>query len=86
LAAIPGMHPYPSTVSFVLARLPDGLTAASAWECLAAERILIRDCSNFAGLSERFIRICPRSHESNRRAAEALARWAGAVRGRKGSP
>jgi threonine-phosphate decarboxylase len=80
------MHPYPSTVSFVLARLPDGLTAASAWEYLAAERILIRDCSNFAGLSERFIRICPRSHESNRRAAEALARWAAAVRSRKGSP
>jgi threonine-phosphate decarboxylase len=85
LAATPGMHPYPSTASFVLVRLPEGLTAASVWEHLAAERILIRDCSNFAGLSERFIRICPRSRESNRRAAEALARCAGAGRGREGS-
>jgi len=85
LAAIPGMHPYPSTASFVLVRLPEGLTAASAWERLAAERILIRDCSNFAGLSERFIRICPRSRDSNRRAAEALARWAAAECRRKGN-
>lgn len=85
LAAIPGMHPYPSTASFVLVRIPEGLTAASAWERLAADRLLIRDCSNFAGLSERFIRVCPRSRESNRRAAEALARWAAAERRRKGN-
>ena len=63
LAASPACIPYPSTVSFMLARLPDGLSAAAAWSRLAAERILIRDCSNFVGLSERFIRICPRSRD-----------------------
>lgn len=86
LAAIPGMRPYPSTVSFVLARLPEGLTAASAWARLAAERILIRDCSNFVGLSERFIRLCPRSRAANQRAAEALAAWAAEGHGRREDP
>lgn len=86
LAAIPGMRPYPSAVSFVLARLPEGLTAASAWARLAAERILIRDCSNFVGLSERFIRLCPRSRAANQRAAEALAAWAAGGHGRREDP
>jgi len=86
LAAIPGMRPCPSTVSFVLARLPEGLTAGSAWARLAAERILIRDCSNFVGLSQRFIRLCPRSRAANQRAAEALAAWAAEERGRREDP
>jgi threonine-phosphate decarboxylase len=86
LAAIPGMTPFPSAVSFTLAGLPDGLTAPAAWSRLAAERILIRDCSNFVGLSERFIRICPKSREANRRVAEALGAWAAEERGRGQHP
>jgi threonine-phosphate decarboxylase len=68
----------------VLVRLPEGLTAASAWARLAAERILIRDCSNFVGLSERYIRLFPRSRAANQRAAEALAAWAAEGHGRRG--
>lgn len=85
LATIPGVHPYPSAASFTLARLPEGLTAASAWESLAAQRILIRDCSNFAGLSQRFIRLCPRSREANRRSVAALTAWAQDARRAEGS-
>jgi len=40
---------------------------------LAKERILIRNCSNFQGLSDRFIRISPKGPEANRRVTERLA-------------
>jgi threonine-phosphate decarboxylase len=86
LGAIPGVIPYPSTVSFTLARLPDGLSAAAACSRLAGQRILIRDCSNFVGLSERFIRICPRSRDANRRVGAALSAWASEERARAALP
>jgi len=43
---------------------------------LAKERILIRNCSNFQGLSDRFIRISPKGPEANRRVTERLAELA----------
>jgi threonine-phosphate decarboxylase len=63
---------HPGTASFLLVRLPPGVTAGEAWSRFADERILIRDCSNFAGLSDRFIRISPKAPEVNRRAARIL--------------
>jgi threonine-phosphate decarboxylase len=79
LACIPGLDIYPSTTSFTLIRLPVGLSAATVWSRLADERVLIRNCGNFHGLSERFIRISPKSPEVNRRVAERLAELAQAV-------
>jgi threonine-phosphate decarboxylase len=76
LRPIPGMALYPSTTSFMLIRLPEGLAAATVWTHLAAERILIRDCSNFQGLSDRFIRIAPKCPETTRRVADRLAELA----------
>jgi threonine-phosphate decarboxylase len=61
----------------MLIRLPDGLSAGEAWAALAAERILIRDCSNFHGLSDRFIRICPKSSELSGRVAGRLMELVG---------
>jgi threonine-phosphate decarboxylase len=73
LSLIPGLKVFPSPTSFFLIRLPEGLSASTAWEALAQERILIRDCSNFQGLSDRFIRISPKTPDANRRVAERLA-------------
>lgn len=67
-----GARCFPSATSFILMRLPRGLKAAAVWEQLATHRILIRDCSNFTGLSDDFIRISMKSEEENRRAADLL--------------
>jgi len=73
LGLIPGLKLYPSPTSFFLVRLPEGLSASTVGAALAEERILIRDCSNFQGLSDRFIRISPKDPDANRRVAERLA-------------
>ena len=77
MAKCPGFKVYPAWASFMLIRLPSGLGAAEAWDALAAERILIRNCGNFQGLSERFIRICPKSPELSGRVVERLLALAG---------
>jgi len=79
LGLIPGLKVFPSPTSFFLVRLPEGLSAAMVWAALAEERILIRDCSNFKGLSERFIRISPKTPDANRRVAERLADLAASI-------
>jgi threonine-phosphate decarboxylase len=76
LGPIPGLRVFPSPTSFFLVRLPEGLSASMVWTALAQERILIRDCSNFQGLSDRFIRISPKTPDANRRVAERLAELA----------
>jgi hypothetical protein len=60
----------------MLIRLPEGLAAPTVWTRLSAEGILIRDCSNFRGLSERFIRACPKTSETSRLLAERIAELA----------
>ena len=67
-----GARCFPSATSFVLIRLPDGLNAQTVWRHMADNRILIRDCANFAGLSDAFIRISLKSEAENRRATELL--------------
>jgi threonine-phosphate decarboxylase len=72
LALIPGLKVFPSPTSFFLVRLPEGLSAARVSTALSEEGILIRDCSNFTGLTDRFIRISPKTASANRRVAERL--------------
>ena len=63
---------FPSATSFVLMRLPAGLTSAKAWRHMAEQRILIRDCANFCGLSDAFIRVSLKGEAENQRAADLL--------------
>jgi threonine-phosphate decarboxylase len=63
---------FPSATSFVLIRLPDGLKAPTVWRHMADNRILIRNCDNFTGLSDAFIRISLKSQAENRRATDLL--------------
>jgi threonine-phosphate decarboxylase len=64
--------PYPSETVFFLVRLPDGKTASEVKAALLRHRLLIRDCSNFEGLSQRYIRISVKTTESNQLLAERL--------------
>lgn len=72
--AVPGLKVYPTVTSFMLIRLPDAWTAERVWEAMAEKGILVRNCANFEGLSERFIRISVQSPEVNQRAAHELIR------------
>lgn len=72
LSAMPSIHPFPSRTSFILMRLGGGLTARTVCDRLARQRILIRDCTNFRGLSDRFIRISLKTGDINRMVLEAL--------------
>ncbi len=64
---------FTSTTSFVLVGLGGGLAAESLCAALADQRVLIRDCSNFRGLSNRYVRISLKTPEANRTLAERLS-------------
>jgi threonine-phosphate decarboxylase len=69
---LPEIRLFPSTTSFVLIKLPPILSADRVCNQLAREKILIRNCTNFYGLSDQFIRISLKSREKNRMLAEKL--------------
>jgi threonine-phosphate decarboxylase len=69
---IPEIKLLPSTTPFVLIKLPDLISAGSVCAQLAQDKILVRDCSNFHGLSDQFIRISLKTEEENRTLAEKL--------------
>jgi threonine-phosphate decarboxylase len=64
LQSVPGIQLFPSTTSFILAKL-DRLTAETVSRHLLKYRILIRDCGNFQGLSSQFIRISLKTRNVN---------------------
>jgi threonine-phosphate decarboxylase len=70
--AAPEFRLYRSQTPFVLIRLPPNLAAGYTWERLAEEKVLIRNCANFEGLSDKFIRVSPKSPEANRLVAQKL--------------
>lgn len=59
---------------FILARLAPNLTAAQICEELARQRLLIRNCDNFTGLTRQDIRFSFKSLEINDKLAETLIR------------
>ena len=69
---IPEIKLLPGTTPFVLIKLPDFLSAGSVCAQLARDKILVRNCSNFHGLSDQFIRISLKTREENRTLAEKL--------------
>jgi threonine-phosphate decarboxylase len=66
---------FPSTTSYILARLLGNHTAERVCDFFAKNRTLIRNCGNFKGLSNRFLRISLKSSGINRRAAQLLFKF-----------
>jgi len=62
----------PSTTPFVLIKLPHFLSPRHVCAQLAHDKILVRDCTNFNGLSDQFIRISLKTRKENRMVAERL--------------
>lgn len=66
------LKPIPSMTPFILIKLNGEFDSDKVCDALAADKILIRNCSNFDGLSNRFIRVSLKSPELNRLIAAKL--------------
>lgn len=73
LAVCPQLQIYPSVTSYLLIQLPPSINASEVCSQMARHRFLIRNCSNFYGLSDRFVRVALKSSDINKKAAELLA-------------
>ena len=72
LSALEGVRCFPSATGFFLVQLPEPHRSDAVCRRLAREKILVRDCANFEGLSDRFIRISLQDPPRNARCARAL--------------
>jgi len=66
IAKIQGLKPYPSVANFILIKIErENLNSKTLKEKLTKFEILIRDCSNFRNLGDKFIRVAVRKHSEN---------------------
>jgi threonine-phosphate decarboxylase len=72
LRALSTVRSYPSAANFVLIELPASTCASEVTDRLAAERLLVRDCSTLPGLTTQMIRVAIRTVKENRRLIAAL--------------
>jgi cobyric acid synthase CobQ/L-threonine-O-3-phosphate decarboxylase len=70
-----GLTVTPGAANYLLARLPDSAPASTALcrRLLAEHGVALRDCANFAGLSDRYVRIAVRPEVETDRLLFALA-------------
>lgn len=68
-----GLTVFPGVANYLLTQLPQqGLRAPALAERLRHDGILIRDCSNFSSLDDKFVRLAVRTLEENSRVISAL--------------
>jgi len=73
LQEIPWLRVYPSETNFFLLEITEGdLTSSQLKEGLARKGLLIRDCSDFDGLNNRFFRVSVNKPEENKELIEHL--------------
>ena len=70
LAALPGVHPFPSDANYILVRF-EGVDAGELWQQLLDRGILVRDFSRSASL-ENCLRISIGTAEQNEAVIAAL--------------
>jgi threonine-phosphate decarboxylase len=74
LSELKQLKVYPSSANFLLAEITGGMSATELRDLLIPQRLLIRDCTNFMGLTPQFFRIAVRTKEENERLVGALKR------------
>ncbi len=73
IVALGGIMVYESTVNFLLLDISGlGLTADEMCEKMGKQGILVRNCANYPGLNDSYIRIAVRSKEENDQLVSAL--------------
>lgn len=73
LSELKGLHVFASAANYLLVRLDSGLTAAALQDRLLQELILIRDCTDFEGLDNRFFRVAVKKRVHNKKLLQAIA-------------
>lgn len=74
LEKVPDLTIFDTCTSFLLIRLPELIRSETVWHAMAQEKLLIRDCGNFHGLSSRYIRISLKDRDANGKAAALLSK------------
>jgi len=78
LLSIPGLKPYLPSVNFILINIAGtNMTGEELRQAMASHNILIRDCSNYPGLSSSYIRIAVKLPEQNSILVETLRKVIG---------
>lgn len=72
LAHCPGIRLFPSQTYFILAEIDKPMDAATLCHAMGNGKILIRNCTNFDGLSSQFVRFSLKSREINEKLATEL--------------
>ncbi|MBM4055962.1 MAG: threonine-phosphate decarboxylase [Planctomycetes bacterium] len=73
LSKIQGLIPYKPAANFVFVKInKKGINSVLLREWMLKRGIAIRDCSNFAGLSDRYFRVAVRTREENGKLIDAL--------------
>jgi threonine-phosphate decarboxylase len=72
LADCPGITLFPSHTCFVLGALEPPMDAPTLCTLIGDRQILIRDCTNFQGLSSRFVRFSLKKRDANMALAKLL--------------
>jgi len=72
LQGISALSCMPGKVPYILIRFNNELTAPMACSALARDNILIRDCSNFEGLTDKYIRVALKKRPVNQILADKL--------------
>lgn len=63
---------FPSNTYFILARLTGEWSSSRFCEAIGRDRILIRDCANFEGLSDRYVRFSLSTRDHNNRLLQSI--------------
>ena len=74
LSSFPRLTVYPSSTNFLLIEINSDITSTELKQLLMEQMILIRDCSTFIGLSNRFFRVAVRTESENARLLKCLKR------------
>ena len=73
LTDIKGIRPLQPSVNFVLVKIHNAeITSSGIQDLLINDNIIIRDCSNFIGLSDKYFRVAVRTRKENQKLLSAL--------------
>jgi threonine-phosphate decarboxylase len=73
LADIKGIQPLQPSVNFILVKIHNAeITSSGIQDLLIKDNIIIRDCSNFIGLSDKYFRVAVKTREENQKLLSAL--------------
>lgn len=81
LSIIKGIKPYSPSVNFILINIKEtNMTAGQLRKTLETQNILIRDCSNYPGLSSEYVRIAVKRPEQNTILLDTLRNILGGIK------